>query len=92
MTRSDSIRDRAYFLVNTSVEDMQSSLPLYTYLCITDVQTVRLGLAICKKWGEKTKVKILERKLKRMEKDLAAAPTSQADVGWDGTTTSKLCR
>lgn len=73
MTRSDSIQDRANFLVNTSVEDMQSSLYSYTYLNISDVQTIRLGLAMCKRRGEKTKVKLLERKLKRMEKDLAKA-------------------
>lgn len=59
--------DRVNFLINTSVEDMQSSLYNYKADEPEDVEIIRAGLKKCVKRGEKTKAKILQRKLKKME-------------------------
>lgn len=65
---------RAEFLVNTSVDDLQSSLPHYE-ANDEDIAVIRLGLKWCERRGEKTKVTLLKRKLKKMEKEAENAST-----------------
>ncbi len=70
MTRQDSPQTRARNLVSTSVDDLRSSLYFYQWNIKSDVETIRLGLLICEKRGEKTKAVMLRRKLKKMEETL----------------------
>lgn len=69
MKQFPSVNERATYLVNTSVQDMTSGLYNYDGTDASDVETIRKALQICLKRGEKTKVTILRRKLKRMEKE-----------------------
>ena len=64
-----SAYERGSTLVSTSVEDLQSSLPHYTSENQEDIEAVRWGLRICERREEKTKIAILTRKLKKMEKE-----------------------
>lgn len=59
---------RARNLVNTSVQDMQSGLS--HYWSREDLRILSVGLIIVRKRGEKTKVSILERKIKKIRKDI----------------------
>ncbi|RJP53602.1 MAG: hypothetical protein C4583_04250 [Anaerolineaceae bacterium] len=59
---------RAEFLVNTSVDDLQSSLEHYE-ANEDDIAVIRLGLKWCERRGEKTKALLLRRKLKKLEKE-----------------------
>ena len=52
-------------LVYTSVQDMQSSLHSWG---VEDLPLLRAALSIATKRGEKTKVKILSAKIKKLEK------------------------
>lgn len=56
--------------MNTSVDDMRSSIYFYKWDVKVDVQTIREGLKICEQRGEKTKATILSRKLKQMEETM----------------------
>lgn len=58
------MRERVSWLVNTSVEDLRSSLNFEE-----DQAVIRKALKVCKDRGEKTKATMLERKLKKMEKE-----------------------
>ncbi|MFZ5856755.1 MAG: hypothetical protein ACOYZ6_07990 [Chloroflexota bacterium] len=64
-----SVFERAQDLVGTSVEDLQASLPHYSSESQKDIEVVRYGLMLCERRGEKTKVTLLKRKLKKMEKE-----------------------
>lgn len=68
MEKKDT-QERARDLVSTSVEDMNSSLNFYQFDEPTDVEIIMLALKIVTRRGEKTKVKILERKIKKMKKE-----------------------
>lgn len=58
------MRQRVSWLVNTSVDDLRSSLAFED-----DLAVISKCLAVRKRNGEKTKVTMLERKLKQMEKE-----------------------
>jgi len=64
-----SVAERAQGLVSTSVDDLHSSLPYYQGIDPFDVETIKHGLKICQRRGEKTKATMLRRKLKKMEKE-----------------------
>jgi hypothetical protein len=72
MTRADSPFTRAQSLVGTSVDDLHSSLNFYDRNIQSDIETIRYGLKICERRGEKTKATMLRRKLKKMEKQNAS--------------------
>lgn len=75
--RNQNINEMVNSLINTSVEDMTSSLNFYSYLNQEDVMIVALAKVRCNKRGEVTKVNILSRKLKKMQKDIATAKIIQ---------------
>lgn len=65
-----TLQERVSSLINTSVDDMQSGLWNYN-----DLNVLRPALIICIRRGEKTKVKILGAKIRKMEKNpLPASP------------------
>ena len=64
-----TVQDRARSLVSTSVDNLHSSLWFYDAHDEFDVATIREGLKICERRGEKTKATMLRRKLKKMEKE-----------------------
>lgn len=70
-TLNKELAERARALVNTSVEDMQSSLWFYTTR--EHWQILCTALMIVNKRGEKTKSKILKSKIKKLEKSLDVA-------------------
>lgn len=70
MATEKTIRERAHYLVNTSVNNLQSSLYFYKWDVKRDVETIRYGLGICLRRGEKTKANLLRRKLSQMEKNI----------------------
>lgn len=57
----------AKHLVNTSVQDMQSGLWQYK---VEDLPVLREALKIVEQRGEKTKVRILSAKIKKLEKEV----------------------
>lgn len=59
-------RERANDLVGTSVQDLQSSLTHYKTL--QDKKIIGIALMICRRRGEKTKVKVLQAKFNQLEK------------------------
>ena len=61
-----SLQERIDSLINTSVEDMQSGL--YNY-GVDDLEILRAGHKRVVGRGEKTKAKILARKIKQLEKE-----------------------
>jgi hypothetical protein len=63
MANNNDERNQIQNLVNTSVQDMQSGLWQYT-----NVDFLKKALAVVKKRGEKTKVKVLEAKIRKLEK------------------------
>lgn len=63
------LAERARFLVNTSVKDMESGLSHYTTL--DDLHVLYTGLMIVHRRKEKTKEAILKRKINRLEKELS---------------------
>jgi hypothetical protein len=62
--KTSVVLERARSLVNTSVQDMQSGL--WGYKTREDLRVLALGLIYCRQRGEKTKVKMLEAKIKRL--------------------------
>lgn len=60
---------RAQFLVNGSVGDLVSGLPHYK---VDDIEVIKIGIRICKRRNEKTKVGHLQRKLKALTEELKA--------------------
>lgn len=66
--KNSVVLSRAKFLVNTSVQDMQSGI--HTYWSREDLRVLSVGLIIVRKRGEKTKAGILERKIKAIRKDI----------------------
>ncbi len=60
---------RAQFLVNGSVGDLISGLPHYK---VQDIEVIKIGIRICKRRNEKTKVGHLERKLKKLTEEMKA--------------------
>lgn len=60
-----SLSSRARSLVSTSVQDLQSGLWFYG---VQDLSLLRAALIICKNRGEKTKLRILSSKIKKLEK------------------------
>lgn len=66
--KNSVVLQRARNLVNTSVQDMQSGLS--HYWSREDLRILSVGLIIVRKRGEKTKVSILERKIKKIRKDI----------------------
>jgi len=69
MARQDEPFTRVQSLVNTSVDDMHSSLNFYQSNIQSDVETIRYALQIVARRKEKTKATMLRRKLKKMEKE-----------------------
>lgn len=69
MKQFPTINDRARDLVNTSVQDMTSSLSHYEGTDPADVELILRALKFCLRRAEKTKATILLRKLKKMEKE-----------------------
>jgi len=65
-------RTHALSLVSTSVQDLQSSLPYFVGTSPKSMQVIEFALAICARRGEKTKAKILGRKLRKMKKEFEA--------------------
>lgn len=61
---------RARFLVNTSVQDMQSGL--HGYKTREDLRVLAIGLIIVRQRKEKTKVKLLTAKVNRLRRELAS--------------------
>ena len=53
----------ARWLANASAQDMRSDLYQYGS---ADLRVLQIALVICKNRGEKTKAKILERKIKKV--------------------------
>ena len=71
--KETSILERAIWLVNTSVDDMSSSLWNYQW---RDLPILRRALEIVKRRGEKTKVKALTAKINMLiEKEQAKIPS-----------------
>jgi hypothetical protein len=60
-------------LVNTSVEDMQSGL--WAYKTRFDLRVLGAAFAIVNNRGEKTKAKILDRKIRMLKKELQPCKT-----------------
>lgn len=60
------VAEKARGLVNTSVEDMQSGL--WSYTTHEHLRVLYAGLMIVTRRKEKTKVMILKRKIKQLEK------------------------
>lgn len=67
MAKKNTNAARALFLVGGFVEDLISGLPHYK---AGDIEVIRIGIRICKKRKEKTKVGHLERKLKKLNDEL----------------------
>lgn len=65
-------KNRVSNLINTSVEDMQSGLWAYG---VADLEMLRQAHKTVDARGEKTKAKILQRKIKQLEKQLEASTT-----------------
>lgn len=66
MANGMSVNERVNFLVNGSVEDLQSALSHYKAENAENVEVIRRGFKKCAKRGEKTKAALLQRKLKKM--------------------------
>lgn len=66
--KNSVVLSRARNLVSTSVQDMQSGLS--HYWSREDLRILSVGLIIVRNRGEKTKVSILERKIKKIRKDI----------------------
>jgi hypothetical protein len=69
MANGMSPMKRARFLVNGSVGDLVSGLPHYN---VEDIDVIKLGIRICKRRNEKTKIGHLQRKLKKLGEELKA--------------------
>lgn len=69
MAHPKPVNERVKDLINTSVDDMRSSLGFYKGDDPEDVEVVRLGLKRCVERREKTKAAMLNRWLKKMEKE-----------------------
>lgn len=69
MENKKGLQERAHDLVSTSVDDLNSSMYFFTGTDLEHVQIILRGLVICKRRGEKTKVKLLERKIKKMKQE-----------------------
>jgi Mg2+/citrate symporter len=61
----DNIERRASYLINTSVEDVKSSIASYT---IADLPVLVKALEICQGRNEKTRVKVLQSKVRQLTK------------------------
>jgi hypothetical protein len=67
--KKDDLQERAHNLINTSVQDMQSGLWFYQGADADHIEIVKRCLAICKRRGERTKVRLLESKLRKMKNE-----------------------
>lgn len=65
-------KDVSHSIVFTSIEDMQSSIKLYDADAY-HYEVLSRALALCQEQGQKTKVTILIRALKKMQKKMIAA-------------------
>lgn len=72
MYEKKTVYERAISLVNTSVEDMKSGLWFYRGNEPEHLEIIRRGREIVKRRGEKTKLKMLDAKLKKMLKEKEA--------------------
>lgn len=61
-----NVRERAQYLVNTSAQDMHSSLGT---LVRGDLAVLRAAVKITKRRGEKTKVRMLQSAIRKLEKN-----------------------
>lgn len=68
-----NIKQNGRDLVSTSVDDLQSSLWFYDGTNPAHVQILEHGLKICERRGEKTKVKLLKTKIRKLQKDVSHA-------------------
>jgi len=66
-----TLNERVSWLVNTSVQDLHSSLHFYNSKSADDMEILKSALATCKRRGEKTKAKLLDSKMRKMERDAA---------------------
>ena len=66
LARPKSVEEKAAYLVNTSVEDMRSSLDF-----IRDLAVLERALDLVTTTGEKTKQLMLERRIRKMKKRVA---------------------
>lgn len=69
MDEEKTVYERAISLVNTSVEDMKSGLWFYRGNEPKHLEIIRRGIEIVKRRDEKTKLSILNAKLKKMLKE-----------------------
>lgn len=64
--RNGSLQEQVDWLINTSVDDLQSSLYAYS---VQDLNVLRKAYARVKRRGEKTKAKVLASKIRKLEKE-----------------------
>jgi hypothetical protein len=69
MKKNNDYQQHANDLVNTSVQDMQSSLSLYSGAEPYHTEIIRRAIVIAKRRNEATKLKVLQAKLKKMQKE-----------------------
>lgn len=67
--KNRALLEQAQWLVNTSVQDMQSGL--WNYTTQDDLKSLQLGYVMVRRRDEKTKAKILASKIKKLQKDLS---------------------
>ena len=72
MEKNNDYQQHAKDLVNTSVQDMQSSLSFYSGKEPYHTEIIRRAIVIVKRRKETTKLKVLEAKLKKMQKEASA--------------------
>lgn len=65
MKLSNPISYRVNNLVNTSVQDMQSGMWAYEF---KDLNVLRAALKVVEKRGEKTKARVIETKIRKLQK------------------------
>lgn len=67
-TKTSIVMSRARSLVNTSADDMQRGL--WNYKTREDLRVLAMGLIIVKQRGEKTKTRMLTRRIKQVREGL----------------------
>jgi hypothetical protein len=63
--RAEEVSRRAQYLVNTSVQDLQSGL--WQYKTRADLRVLRAALTIVNRRKETTKAKVLKRRIKQVK-------------------------
>ena len=73
-----AMRKRAEWLVNTSVQDMQSGL--WQYTTQDDLDLLRLAYVIVRRRREATKCKVLASKIRKLDASLRSAELIKKEI------------